>query len=378
MTAGAPATSGRLGPRSMPRAETDMPGLGLHTLPREALDRLVYMVGSPRGGTTVIYRAFRLSDRVFDFPGITHFMSHVWKHRNRVHDRLLQQIFKIPDFYHERQILDSLEDAKKLALRRYIRDAFASRDLGRMYQVYPLVYALDPGCAKDPARVRCWVDKANDVYGLFDIPRSMPGARFVFITRDPRGANASMRRQVGAFAGEEDEEEKSHDSLIASCIYWRHMMQTLLRFAARYPDRTRFVRYEDFMLAPEDTINGLLEFAAGESMAPEALRQGMSRFKHSVRHDPSIRETGIDTRPMTRWQQMLSDQEIELVSALTGPTARKLGYDPGPASSPLAVARAVLRLKGTRRRLIASAKLAFLEAREPLVPSRPASGPVVR
>jgi hypothetical protein len=351
-------------------AADDPPIDGLATLSREALERFVYMVGSPRGGTTIIYRSFRLNDKVFDFPGITYFMSHVWSHRRKVHGRLLRRIFQIPTFYNERAVLESLDESHRSRLRQYIRRVFAEHDLGRMYQLYPLLYALDPNCGKDPAAARCWVDKANDVSGLFDIPKHLPQAKFVFITRDPRGAVASLRRQDVVTVGAEDSRETNFRSLISSCIYWRHMMQTLLRFARRYPDRTIFVRFEDFILGPEDTVNGILQFVIGEGMSEAALREGMSAFKHSRRHDSSARGHGIDARPMERWREMLSADEVGLVAAIAGRTARKLGYDIEPSHSAAAQITALARVRGWRDTTVFGAKLAYLGAREPFVPRR--------
>lgn len=337
----------------------------------ETLERLVYFVGPTRGGTGIIARSVFLTDPVFALPKYVQFTNRIWQHRNAIPPGLLHRLFKVPAFYREATVLESMPPKERRGLQERIKQAFANRHLGRMYQLYPLVYALDPTCEKDPARARCWADKANDTYGLFAMPRFLPQAKFVFIARDPRAVIASAQRQSLMASGEEESATARPPALVASCIYWRNMMQTLLRFAHRYPDRTMFVRYEDFVAEPEETINSILDFAVGEQLSADRLHGVLQEFHYPHKHDGASTGMGIDQRPLSRWRRMMSPQEIEVVTALTWRTGRKLGYDieAGPSGR---AARAIARLKGWRGRLVAALKLAYLEVMEPLTPAMPA------
>jgi hypothetical protein len=258
-----------------------------------------------------------------------------------------------------------------------IWDAFATRHLGKLYQLYPLLYSLDPACEKNGARALCWADKANDVEGLFDLPRYLPQAKFIFITRDPRAAIASMRGQVVKTRQEAGLAGRELTALFSGCTYWRNMMQTFLRFARRYPDRSMFIRYEDFVDAPEEAINRLLDFAGGDRMPEDMLQAGISQFRHKRKHDKhSATGTGIDRRPLDRWRRMLEAPEVELTTALTWRTARKLGYEIDAPRGRFTRLKSLARLKGWRTRAVSSAKLAYLEVVECFVPNRnPALAP---
>ena len=270
-------------------------------LSAETLERLVYLVGATRSGTTVITRSFYLSGYVLGCPNSTQFTNQVWLNRNKVGERMLRLIFKMPKFYHERQALRTLAPEDRSRIRRLIWDAFTTRHMGRMYQLYPLLYSLNPACEKNPAQALCWADKANDVEGLFDLPRYLPQAKFIFITRDPRAATASMKGQVVRTRQEAGLAGHKLTALFSACIYWRNMMQTFLRFARRYPDRSIFIRYEDFVDAPEEAINRLLDFAVGDRMPEDVLQAGISQFRHKRKHDKhSATGTGIDRRPLDR------------------------------------------------------------------------------
>ncbi len=343
----------------------------------DVLERLVYFVGPTRGGTGIIARSFFLIDPVFAFPNYVQFTKNIWRYRYAVKPLLLHRLFKLPAFYREQQALKSLPPPERQKLQRRIRDAFATRHLGRMYQLYPLIYALDQDCPKDTSRVRCWADKANDTFGLFAMPRYLPQAKFVFIARDPRAVVASAQRQSLMASGEEESATARPPALVASCIYWRNMMQTLLRFARRYPDRTMFVHYEDFVAAPEETLNGLLDFAVSEHVNEDTLQDLVQRFNYPRKHEPSGGGVGIDQRPLSRWRRMLSPQEIDIATSLTWRTGRKLGYDI-EAMPMRAAVRAVGRLKGWRNRAVAAAKLAYLEMMEWLTPALPQTAVLAR
>ena len=207
----------------------------------EALDRLVYLVGCPRGGTTVIANSFYLSEEVFSFPRMTRFSTNVWRYRKKLPSTLLRQLFKMPRFYREDQILKSLGASDRACLAKRICEAFRSRDIGRLFQLYPTIYALDPDCTKNPARAVCWSDKSNDIYALSDIHRSLPHAKFIFIARDPRATIASMQTQMLTASGASLSGRNAARAMMVSSIYWRNMMQRCLCFASSHPDQCRFV-----------------------------------------------------------------------------------------------------------------------------------------
>jgi hypothetical protein len=302
---------------------------------------------------------------VFSFPSLTRFTNQVWRYRNKVDARMLRQIFMIPKFLRGGKVRKGLDEPTRRRLERHVQDAFKSKHLGRMYSLYALHYSLHSDCKKDPAKARCWADKANDVYGLTDIPRYMPKAKFIFIIRDPRAGIASMQGQTVKARAEEGSLAARHAALVDSAFYWRNMMQTLLRFAHRYPERTLFIRYEDFVLDPVAAMNRLHEFAVGARMDQEALAAGLAQFKFRRKHDKTSTGDGIDRKPLERWRTMLTPAEADLVSALTWRTGRKLGYDVEPPKGLAVAPRAIASLKSMKHRARSLAKHLYLAAVEP-------------
>jgi hypothetical protein len=340
--------------------------------PQDVLDRLVYIVGSPRSGTTVISNSFYLSPNVLSFPNQTQFTNVIWRYRRKLDAPLLQRLFRLPHFFRglERDVIEQMDEVSRKHLARRVHTAFASKSLADMFRLYPLIYSLSADFPKDRSQLRCWADKAVDIEGLFEIGRSLPKSKLIFITRDPRGTIASMTLQTIMSRGDDNESRQRRTALVRSAIYWRHLMQTFLLFAKRYPGRYMFVRYEDFVEDAEKTINDMLAFGAGERMSLELLNAGLSQFKYSRKHNRSNLGSGVDRSPLERWRKMLTEEEIALLTAMTWRTSRKLGYDIGQESV-VSVIRALSQLSG-REQAAASAKFAFLELRELSVPSRDA------
>ena len=62
-----------------------------------ALERLIYVVGSARGGTSLTKDVIGAHDNVISFHGPTHFLNHPWKHRRRLDPRLWNIVFWLPE-----------------------------------------------------------------------------------------------------------------------------------------------------------------------------------------------------------------------------------------------------------------------------------------
>ncbi|HET6491530.1 MAG TPA: sulfotransferase, partial [Burkholderiales bacterium] len=331
--------------------------------PPAALDRLVYLVGPARGGTSIIHAAMNVHPRALVLPGITYFIQHLWRYRNSVHERLLREIMRLPNFWSEKALKARLDPERYAAFVRLVNRALAQRDFNAMFQLYPIVYALLGESGKDLARVACWHDKHNDWRGIGIIAKQMPAAKFIFVVRDPRSVALSNAIRADLKEGELLD-YPSRQNLIESTLYWRLLVQKCLSFKARHPERAVVVRYEDFVEAPEATLNRIFAFTVGEPLAEEEITAGLAAIQGNATNDSAGRYRGITREPVARWKKMLQPEDIALIEALTAPTARKLGYDIARANGAFRNAASV----GPRWRPLA--KMLFTELYESRLPAQ--------
>jgi hypothetical protein len=290
----------------------------------------------------------------------SHFLDQPWHSRKKVHDRLWRIIFRLPRFYDPRAVLASLEPEPAQRLGRYLTKTLHEKRFAPLYQLYPLIYSLSPKSATEPKHFRCWCDKSNSWRGLELIMKHFPLAKFIFIVRDPRSVVLSHAERAKARAFNDKAANLDHFDIIKACMYWRAMMQSFARFSRRHPNSAVTVRYEDFVHSPGAMLDHLFTFAVGESVSAEVLEAGLGELRGGATNAPEERYRGVSTAAIERWRTSMSASDVELVAALTWPTAKKLGYDVSPPEDRLLAAKALIRIRGQRKRIRAVTQYAAL------------------
>ena len=291
-----------------------------------ALQRLVYLVGPVRGGTTLMQMVMNLDPRALVLPKVTHFMQNVWPYRRKVHERLLRQIIRLGPTWDQKAIDERLNREQRAEFARIVNEAFASRDLASLYKLLPTAYALSPQFMKQPANIVCWQDKSNDWRHFGAIARAFPQSRFIFLIRDPRSVVLSGAGRMALKAGETMPSLKPAN-IVAMSLYWRLLAQRCLDFAHRHPERSRLVRYEDFLAEPAKTLQGLFCFTSGESPALADIEIGLSQVGGGSTLDPGETYSGISRAPQERWRTAMTQEQADYVAQVTAPTATRFGYD---------------------------------------------------
>ena len=339
----------------------------LGSLSQEALDHFVYVIGTARGGTSIFRDALGINENILMFPGETHFMNEVWRCRKKVPLSLLRRIVRIPWFFRETEVNEMLGESKGRKLKKYIEKALSSGNLKLMWQIYPLVYSLDRENKKKPEQILCWGDKANDFYRVGAVRRYFPKGKFIFITRDPRGAVSSLAKRMAI------KEEHTHDAaiddvkLIEACIHWRNMTQRMAYFAKRFPDRTMIVKFEDFMRAPEKVLNRVFRFCTNTPLPEDVIVNRLQKLRYGTSNVPDERGSGIRKGPIDRWKSVLNDKQVETIGELTGETALKQGYEAKEFHLRLNFFKIVDRVPSTKRKAVVASKLAYLQMFEHLI-----------
>jgi len=332
----------------------------------EALDRLVYLVGPTRSGTSVIYNCLGLHPRALGFPALTYFVNRVWRYRHRVDERTWRALLHQTSYFRPKEVIQGLGEQTGDRLSRRYSAALKRKDFAELYRLYPLFYALSAECDKDPAAIGCWTDKANNWRGLSAIRRALPQARFVFVVRDPRSVvlsnmGRSLRRQQRRRDSAPDLGE-----VVEAGLYWRVMMLMLLRFASRHPGSVAWVRYEDFVTDPTRELNRLFTFMVGEGLAEDELAALLGTVGGGATNRADETYSGISDTPRERWRHELGAAEVAVIGSIAGRTARRFGYQLAPSPPSVALA-AIFAMPRPVEKLAAAARLAAAVLLERLV-----------
>jgi hypothetical protein len=150
---------------------------------------------------------------------------------------------------------------------------------------------------------------------------------YVHLVRDPRAVAQSWSRP------------KDYAYVMPawkSTGYWHGFNRAAEAIARRYPDRSMFLRYEDFTAEPAGTIGRLLEFC-GAGQEPNPLRGGRTvelHTNHTVTGNPDRFRSGptvIRDRD-DAWREELPLSARLVTELLSWPLAGRYGYRGRPST----------------------------------------------
>ena len=291
---------------------------------------IVWMLGSPRSGSTWLLNLLAIHPRVvrFDEPGIGYhlglFTSDVMgAHPGSFDDvrSLLPAARKDQDQYF---FSTAYERIWKPRLRRLILARFDAqlRDATRKRTVdAPLAVVKEPAGSQAAAF-------------LLSV---LPASRLLFLARDPRDVLDSIGDAVragswlaGQFGATSDPSPAERMSVLrAQALRWLARTEVVTRTYDRLPERQRYlVRYEDLRADTVPVLDGILRWLgldieggrlaqAVEKLSFEALPEtsrGEGKFARAA--DPGL------------WRKNLSTEEQAMIREILGEAMLKLGYDP--------------------------------------------------
>lgn len=142
---------------------------------------------------------------------------------------------------------------------------------------------------------------------------------FVHLVRDPRAAAYSWSRQ------------KEYVYVLPpgkSTGYWTGFNLAAHALTRRYPERSLFLKYEDFIADPSGTIDRLLRLCGVEAAGPVDGRTVDLHTNHTVTGNPDRFNTGPTViRPTDdSWRRGLPRSAQRTVAVLSWPLARRYGY----------------------------------------------------
>jgi len=281
----------------------------------------VFIVGTPRSGTTLTAKILGRHSRLF-MPGETHFFDDVYSRA--------AQLGAPGDSAVRLEIANRLHTI----YHRY----YEQEDQRRISKLYPsaenLAAALD-GCAdygeilgrfmglqmQAEGKSRWGNNAPRDLFRVREIREYFPDAKLVVCVRDIRAFLYSYKGKWKIAGDEHVERLKKLYHPVVTSFLWKSSMQQLTLLEDLVPPADRIVvRYEDLVSRPEDTVCRICAMI-GEEFEPDMLMvEGHN--SSSATDTPGIFATSID-----RWKSELSQEEIAISQNIGGSLQLRLGYD---------------------------------------------------
>ncbi len=269
----------------------------------------VFVVGCPRSGTTLLQRMLDAHPEIAVAPE-THFVRRFWKKREQYGDikqegafrRLLQEVAGIPEFA---DMALSPTDFEIEALRRP--------------RTYANILALLLEMFGRQNHARVVGEKTPNHFLYVPILRGFfPGARFIYIVRDPRAVVLSLKTVPW-----------STRSVTANAEKWRRYAKAEAVYRRTCGADLHTVRYETLVHDPEPCLRRICEFV-GVTYSAEMVRFH-ERIPRTLDLDREPWKAGVrnplDRAAAHRWREALSRAEIAEIEAITWNGMRRHGYE---------------------------------------------------
>ncbi len=300
----------------------------------------IFVVGTPRSGTTLTARVLGNHSRIF-MPAETHFFDDIYARRGRlgepgsaawitaIVDRLSTIYKRQHEGGYQKRMGALLADTD--ALRRVIADCWTYRDVFSGFMEWQMAAA---------GKMRWGNNVPRDIFNLSEILSFYPDARIIICVRDVRDFLVSYGGMKSVLkAHHVGRHQKLFHPVVTSLLWTSTMRRIPILERQVPPENMMILRYEDLVREPEVSARRICDLI-GEEFEPDML--AISQNNSSERTTRSA-AGGIYASSVGRWRDALRPEQAYLAQRIAGKWLSKLGYRAEPiAANPLRVALLLL------------------------------------
>ncbi len=275
--------------------------------------RPVFVLGSPRSGTTLLYHmilsagnfaVYRTESNVFNL--LRPRFGDLRRLRNR---QVLMKVWLGSKLF-DRSGLDANAIKEKI-----FKDCRSSGDFLR-------IVMQEIACAQGVER---WADCTPDHLLYLDaIKKEIPEALVIHILRDGRDVALSLEKQRWIRPFPWDREK----SLVVAGLYWQWIVNAGRRGGRAWGQDYVEVHFEDLIRSPRETLARLGSFLDHDLDYDRILKVGIGSVSAPNTSFVSG-EAGAAFNPVERWRKHFSDEQLAEFETATGETLESLGYQTG-------------------------------------------------
>ena len=319
----------------------------------------IFIVGTPRSGTTLAARILGKHSRLF-MPGETHFFDDIYARRNELGDpqdlaarhRILQRLSTLYARYNEP------EDQERV--QKLFADPIVIERLKMSCRTYQdILSAFMELQTRAAGKVRWGNNVPKDLFHLQEIQSFYPDAKFVLCMRDVRDFLLSYQNKWRVSSPDQVQRLQQLYHPIMTSLLWKASVKQMVRAQTFIPpDNLLLLRYESLVERPAETVRQLCDFV-GEEFEADMLAVDTHNSSFHVQ------TTGIFASSVGRWRTQLSHEEVYIAHKLTRTELEQFGYAVEMISAhPGKLARIVLTLPNALWHALAANKA----MRGPLMP----------
>jgi Sulfotransferase family len=280
---------------------------GTHT---RSLKPPVFIVGSPRSGTTLLYHMLLSSG------GFAIYLT-----ESKVFDLVFPQFGDLSARRNRRKALDLWSQSKLFVLSGLNRSEIEDKILNDCRNGGDFLSIIMDQVAHDQHATRWAENTPEHVLHLARIKKEIPNALIIHVIRDGRDVALSLEKAgwVAPFPWD------SRRRLQVAGLYWEWLLSNGMKYQNSLARDCLEVRYEKLILQPRETLAQIGRFIDHDLDYERIQRTAIgSVAKPNTSFENASSSEAFD--PVDRWRKAFPPGELAALEELIGPTLRKLGY----------------------------------------------------
>ena len=274
----------------------------------------VFVVGSARSGTSFLYSLLLASGDFAIYEAETHLLRTCpAKYGSLVNDKNWHNFLK--DWLQSKQFKRSRLDERQFSL-----NAEKHRE---SYSEF-LDFFMGEIC-KSQGKIRWAENTPSHIHVMPEIAASFPDAKFIHIIRDGRAVASSLIK-----LGWVSSKRSKKSQLITAGLAWEKCVLRGMNAGKKLTGRYLEIRFEDLILSPQPTLENIEKFLS-ISLDIDKLEHTtvgvIGKQNTAFGKDEKRRKELFNKGSVSRWKDVLPEDDRKILDASLYHTLKSLGYD---------------------------------------------------
>ncbi len=282
-------------------------------------DAPVFIVGTPRSGTTLTAKILGRHSRIF-MPGETHFFDDIYSRKtdaDHISDEMISDICNhLYDLYGRYYEPDDQDRIERLfvsvdELKNEMAGCLTYSDIFKRFMDVQMQHE---------EKVRWGNNAPRDLFSVDDILEFYPNAKIIVCVRDARAFLLSYQGKWKVTGDEHVERLKKLYHPVITSLLWKASMKLVPALKKKVPtENIIIVKYEDLVTSAEKTVRHICDVIQ-EDYEPDMLNV----MTHNSSNAPQA--GGIFSTSVFRWKTDLKPEEIAVSQLFCKKQLSDLGY----------------------------------------------------
>ena len=273
------------------------------------MKRPVFIIGSPRSGTTLLYDMLQSAGGFARYPA-----------ESNVFNMLVPTFGRLKSHIDKQRLLQAwLRSA--LFRATHLEPVHINQELMRCSSGGEFLNVLMEAIAQDQG-VERWADQTpSHLLHIPEIRQAFPEALFVHMIRDGRDVALSLGKPgwVRPLPGQR------HNLRTAAAMYWAWMVRKGRQYGQTVKPDYLEIRYEDLVQSPHVTLRRLADFIGHELDYDKIQQNPIGSVRKPNTSFTTERAAGA-FNPVARWKRALGSDELSVLEFLIGDLLTELDY----------------------------------------------------